>query len=332
MTQAAAGASPPPAHDVLEQAAHWYARLRDGKAGEVDRAAWQAWLEAKAEHQTAWRYVEDISRGFEPLRGTPDPRQTARALGAATDRLHARRRALTSVALLAGGGLLGWLGWRRGALPVGLMALGADYRTGTGEQRDLALSDGSRLWLNTASAVNVRFNGSERTIVLVEGEVFIATAKDAARPFFVQTPQGRMQALGTRFNVRLDDGQIRLAVYEGAVEIRAASGNATRVIPAGRQVRFNGDGIAAPEAADAAREAWTQGALVADNIPLREVIAELRRYRHGHLGVADDVAGLKVYGNFPIQDTNRVLGMLASALPIRIAQPLPWWVSVEARR
>ena len=62
------------------------------------------------------------------------------------------------------------------------------------------------------------------------------------------------------------------------------------------------------------------------------MIRELRRYRRGHLGVADEVAGLTVYGNFPVHDTDRVLRMLASALPIRIEQPLPWWTRVEARR
>ncbi|WP_102299652.1 FecR domain-containing protein [Janthinobacterium sp. AD80] len=33
----------------------------------------------------------------------------------------------------------------------------ADYRTATGERRDVALADGSVLSLNTGSAVNVRF-------------------------------------------------------------------------------------------------------------------------------------------------------------------------------
>ena len=88
----------------------------------------------------------------------------------------------------------------------------------------------------------------------------------------------------------------------------------------------------ASEAAEIAREAWTQGTLAADNIVLREVIHELRRYRKGHLSVADEIAELKVYGNFPIQDTDRVLRMLASALPIRIEQPLPWWTSIEAQK
>ncbi|MFT3820448.1 MAG: FecR domain-containing protein [Rubrivivax sp.] len=332
MTQAVMGAAAPPSHAVLEQAARWYALLRDGKAGLQDQADWKAWLRADEAHRTAWRYVEDIRRDFEPLRGKPDARLATDALNTATERMHSRRRLLAGAAVVSSGSLLGWLGWRQDLLPAGLMAWGADHRTATGEQREITLADGSRVWLNTASAVNVKFDARERVIVLVEGEAFIATSKNSARPFIVETAQGRMRALGTRFNVRRDAALTRLAVYDGAVEIRTADGSATRIVPAGQQAYFGADRIAASEAADQAREAWAQGALVADNISLRQVVEELRRYRRGHLGVADDVAGLTVYGNFPIHDTDRVLRMLASALPIRIEQPMPWWTSIEARR
>jgi transmembrane sensor len=239
---------------------------------------------------------------------------------------------LAGVAAVAGGASLAWLSWREALLPASVMAWGADHRTGIGERREIALADGSRVWLNTASAVNVSIHATERIVVLVEGEVFIATAADASRPFFVQTEHGRMQALGTRFNVRLDGDRTLLAVYEGAVEIRAAAGGATRVLAAGQQASFNATRISAPGTADPAREAWTQGALIADSISLRQVVDELRRYRRGHLGVADEVADLTVYGSFPVQEPERVLRMLASALPIRIEQPLPWWTSIEARR
>lgn len=338
MTRAGCGATTPdePSHAALEQAAGWYACLRDGRAGLQEQAAWREWLQAKEEHKAAWRYVEEISRGFEPLRGIPEPRLTADALGVAGnrlhDRVHPRRRVLASAALLAGGGLLGWLSWREAMLSPGILAWAADQCTGTGEQRDITLGDGTQLWLNTASGIDLRFNAQERRVVLLTGEIFIDTAKDSTRPFLVDTPHGRMRALGTRFNVRLEAADTRLAVFDGAVEIRTSASGASRVIPAGQQVRFHTGGIAASAAADMAREAWTQGTLVADNISLREVLAELRRYRKGHLGIADEIADLKVYGSFPIHDPDRVLRMLASALPIRIEQPLPWWTRIEARR
>ena len=322
-----------PSHAVLEQAAEWFARLRDGRAGGAERAAWQAWLHAAEEHRAAWRYVEDISRGFAPLQEAPGRRDAADALATAAGRLRARRRILTGVAALAGTGLAGWLGWRQALLPAGLLAWAADVRTGTGEQRDVTLADGSRLWLNTASAVNLRLGAQERRVRLVAGEVFVETAQGGgdARPFLVETAHGRMRALGTRFNVRLDGGQTHLAVYEGAVEIRTGGSGTASVVAAGQQARFDAGRIAPAEAADAAREAWAQGTLVADDIPLREVVQELRRYRSGHIGVADSVADLRVYGNFPIHDTDRVLRMLAAALPVRIEQRFAWWVNIEAQ-
>lgn len=211
------------------------------------------------------------------------------------------------------------------------MAWAADYRTGIGEQREIILADGTRLWLNTASAIDVHFNASERRIKLITGELFIDTAKDARRPFQVDTAQGQLRTLGTRFNVRQEEGETWLSVYQDVVEIRTSANGATRIIPSGQQTRFTEDRIAAGDAADLTREAWTQGTLIADNIALREVVQELRRYRKGHIGTADDVADLKVYGNFPIRDTDRILRMLASALPICIEQPLPWWIRVEAK-
>lgn len=323
--------APPPSQAVLLEAAHWYASLRDGKAGPEERARWQAWLHSDDAHQAAWRQVQDISGEFEMLGGRPDARLAADAMGMATGRMRSRRRTLAGLTTAAALTTAGWLGWRQALLPAGIMAWGADHRTGTGEQREIVLADGSHVWLNTGSAIDVCFDARERVIALVEGEIFIATAHDAERPFRVRTEHGRMQALGTRYNVRREGDRTMLAVYEGAVEIRAEGGS-VRVLAAGQQARFDAHEISDIERADEARSAWTDGVLVAENITLRQLLQELQRYRRGHLGVADEVAHLRVYGNFPANDPDRVLRMLASALPIRIEQPLPWWISVEARR
>jgi len=319
-----------PAHADLQQAAEWYACLRDGKASLREREAWQTWLAAAEAHAMAWQYVQDISNAFEPARSLPNPRETARHLNAASDRIRSRRRALAGLGLFAGGGLAAALGWHQAWLPAEVMALGADHRTATGEQRQLTLADGTQLWLNTASAVDIRFDVHERRIVVLSGEIFVATARDA-RPLRVQTPQGEMRALGTRFNVHLQRSATRLAVYAGAVEIRLAATGRTLVVPAGRQTSFTPEDAEPLQTAGLDGEAWTQGTLVAENLPLGQMVEQLRRHRRGHLAVADAVAGLIVYGNFPLHDTDTALHMLASALPVRIAQPLPWWTSIEAR-
>ena len=318
-----------PSHAVLVQAAEWFACLRDGRASAGDRAAWQTWLDAADEHAVAWQQVHGISRAFETVQAMPDPRGAADRLAAVQARLQRRRLLLGGAGLTVAGASLGW---HQAWWPVGLMALAADERTATGEQRELVLADGSRLWLNTASAVNLRFDAAVRRVRLVAGEVFIETAADPARAFEVDTPRGRLRALGTRFNVRFDAGRVHLAVYEGAVEVRPASGGEATIVPAGRQVSVTDTGIEAPTPVDMAREAWIQGTLAADNISLGEVISELRRYRRGRLVVTDEVAHLSVYGNFPLHDPDRVLRMLASALPIRVVQPMPGWTRIERAR
>lgn len=319
-----------PSHAVLEQAAQWYALLHSAGITDGDRARWRQWLAADAAHQSAWRHVEDISAGFAPLQD--GGRLAADALLQADTRLRQRRRALLSVAALAGTGLVGTALWRQGWLPQPLLAWQADHRNDTGQQREIAMSDGTRIWLNTASAINLRYTAAERRIALVAGEVFIATAHDAtARPFLVTTGQGSLRALGTRFNVREQAGRTHLAVYEGAVEIRTAATDHHATIHANQQARFTVDAIATPEAADPARQAWTRGVLLANDLTLREFAHELARYRPGRIGVADEAAELKVYGSFPTQDTDRALTMLADALPVRISQPLPWWVRIERR-
>lgn len=325
------GAVPEPSNATLEQAAQWYALLCSRQVTERDKNRWREWLGAAAEHRLAWRYGEDISGGFAPLLETPDPRLTADKLLRANRRFRQRRRALACVAGMAGAGALGWLAWRQELLPGRVLAWSADYRSGTGEQRDVVLADGTRIWLNTASAFNVDYTHAQRRIALVGGEIFIATAADANRPFVVDTSQGRLRALGTRFNVRQDDGQTWMAVYEGAVEIRAADTDATAVIDAGHQASFTREIVSPAIQADTACEAWTRGVLLAHDLTLREFVRELRRYRKGHIGLADEIADLRVYGNFPAQDTDRVLTMLTAALPVRIHQTLPWWVSIEPR-
>jgi transmembrane sensor len=130
--------------------------------------------------------------------------------------------------------------------------------------------------------------------------------------------------------VRLDGPQTLLAVYHGAVEARAQTGVSV-IVPAGQQTRLGDDGPTALEPADPAREAWTRGLLVAQNIPLAELVQELRRHYPGHLSLAPEAASLRVFGSYPANDPERTLAMLESVISIRVRRPLPWWISVDGR-
>jgi len=318
-----------PGHAVLQQAAEWFALLQSGEATPADRAAWQAWHDSAEAHRIAWTRVDRVGQLFQPIQKTPDPRGAVGAYRSATIAV-GRRRLILGLAALAGAGLAGSVAWRPSLLPGLFLAWTADHRTTTGEVREVLLGDGTRVWLGTASAFDEDFTPALRRLQLVVGEILISTAADADRPFVVDTPQGRLRALGTRFTVRLEDGDTRIAVYDGAVQAQAADGT-SMVIHAGWRARLTPQGLSPAEPVSPASEASTRGLYIAENDPLDVVLRELGRYRTGYLSVSPEVANLPVFGSYPMTDPDRALAMLESVMPIRVSRPMPWWIRVGPR-
>jgi len=310
---------------VLDEAAEWLMRLHDSHATPADRQACERWQRADPAHAQAWARAELL---MNKLGGLP----SALAMPALGRPAHAgRRAAVGKLAALLAAVPAGWLAWQ----VADAQGWTAAHRTATGERRDLTLADGTRVTLNTASALDVRFDADQRLLLLHAGEILVATAPDTAaahRPFRVATRQGLMQALGTRFTVRQDAGRTRLAVIEGAVRIRPATGSAPPVIRAGQQTVFTQRDVAPAAALDLAESAWTRGMLLADRMRLADFVAEVARYRPGLLVCDAAVAELRVSGAFPIDDTDRVLRMLVSTYAVEAVTRLRRrWVTLVAR-
>lgn len=305
---------------VLRAAAQWLVRLHSGRADARDHAACQDWRAADPAHELAWQRAELLSRKFGAVpRGLGAPVLVRQA------RPH-RRAALRTLALLATTAPAAWLGWRQ--LPWQRWT--ADHQTAAGERRELTLPDGSRVLLDTASAIDLRFDPAERLLRLREGAIAVITAPDAqspARPFLVETPLARLRALGTRFTVRQQQADWLVAVTEGAVEARLRD-DAALVIPAGQQSLLTPQGAGPLQPLSPASQDWVQGVLVADGMRLADVCAELARYRPGLLQCAPEVAELRVSGAFQLRDTDYVLAMLASTLPVRVLMHTRYWVRV----
>lgn len=314
-----------PGHHVLADAAEWFALLRSGEASEADVQRWRSWLEASPEHHRGWQMVERVEQQFHAACGD-DPDHAEATLARTRENRIDRRGMIKGMALLFGIGGIGWAGWGASPLPTVVAAWGASHRTGTGEIRELALPDGSRLWLNTNTAINTAFTAESRRIDLINGEILLATAADD-RPLVVATAHGQVRPLGTRFTVRGGDGSTLVAVYQGKVAI--TSGGGTLTVPAGQQARFAGTAIQPPEAADPAREAWHKGVLIADDIRLADLLDELSRYQHGYINVAPEVAGLRVFGGYPLTRPAHTLSLLEKVLPIQVSRPLPWWTEIR---
>lgn len=298
---------------LLDEAAEWLVALHAGAISTETRQAWMAWRARSPAHEHAWQRAERLMARLGDM--------PAALAMPALDRPRARRAALAKLAALLAVAPAAWGAWRWSDAE----GWTADYRSATGERRDIRLDDGTRLTLNTGSAVDIRYDASQRTVLLRAGEIHIETAGDA-RPFEVRTRDGVLRALGTRFNVRQQDDHTRLAVQEGAV--RVTTSQDLRVVQAGEQADVSARGIdAAP--LDPAATAWTQGMLLADGQALGDVVAELARYRRGVVRCDPAVARLRVSGTFPLADTDRALAMLAATYPVAIASRLGgYWILV----
>ncbi|ALM85788.1 FecR domain-containing protein [Bordetella sp. N] len=312
----------PPAA-LLEEAAEWVMRLRFDTPQSHDREAFAAWLARSAAHAQAWARAEKVLGTFDTLPagiGSQVLRPAAKGVN--------RRAVLRAGAGLALGLPLAWLAWRERPWQVWL----ADAATGIGERRRETLPDGTQLVLNTASAVDIAYSASERRVILRKGEILVTTGADADapayRPFFVDTPAGTVQALGTRFGVRCqEDGAVDVTVFEHAVLVQPAHGAALR-LEAGQQTRFDAAGARTPRAAEEGADLWTQGMLLARDMRLADVLAELGRYRPGFLRCDPAIANMRVSGAVSVADTDAALAALAQTFSLRIQRISRYWVSV----
>ena len=312
--------------DVQQQAAEWLTVLMSDEASEAEHAAWQRWRGADPEHERAWQHIDAVSRRFNGLHRSAAAQALA---GTQQQAVNGKRRQLLAwLGVAAGGGMLA----AQTGTWDGVRALRADYRTATGERREVVLDDGSVLSLNTGSAVNVRFDDKRRLIELLAGEILVSSGHGAgsAAPLVVATREGLVRALGTRFVVRQQDGVSTVEVFESAVEIRPRdSAGAPLLLAAGRGVAFSRHAPDAPHAIDAYADAWSRGQLIVDDVTLGDFLADLARYRPGVIDCAPAVAQLRLSGVFPLADTQRILNMLPNSLPVQVRSRTRYWVTVE---
>ncbi|WP_454690646.1 FecR domain-containing protein [Achromobacter aloeverae] len=318
----------PLSQSVVDAAIDWAVKIRCGTPTPETRAAFDAWLARDAAHPMAWERVQSMVGAMASVRG-PLVMDTLRSAQDQRARHRVQRRAaLRKIGAL---GILAptvfWLG--REHLPW--QRLLADRSTRLGERRHVRLADGSQVDLNSDTAISFEQTAQRRLLTLRRGEIYVQTGHDAALtrglPFFVQTPQGLVQALGTRFTVRLDEDASRLSVTEGAVRMAPAAG-AARVLEAGQSgwLTRTQAGLSSRPAMDPS--AWTDGVISGRDMRLGDVLAEIARYRSGRVVCDPAIAGRLVSGTFHIEDTDALLRFLARTQSLVVTYRTALWVHV----
>ncbi|BBL34137.1 protein FecR [Nitrosomonas stercoris] len=321
--------------DIIEAAINWSIKLDYNDPTPETRQSFEQWLHADPLHKLAWQRVHSLddfrndcknlpSRlAFDTLQEVDSKRQSRKQ----NRRNAIKLLSLASITFVTGWGVREHTPWQR---------LLADASTATGEQRAWHLADGTVVMLNTDSAVSFDLTDAQRLIVLQRGEVHITTGSDREiaaqtgrkRPFRVRTPFGELQALGTRFVVRLNEQHARISVQEGAVELHPAAGGLSAIVQAGESRRLTGSSILPAADRHFEEDSWVSGIIAGKNIRLADLVAELSRYRPGYITCDERVADLPISGIFHVKDTDKALRFLAQTQPISVTYRTRFWVLV----
>ncbi|HEY0218879.1 MAG TPA: FecR family protein [Afipia sp.] len=296
---------------LSDTALDWLVTLHSGRATDADRASFTEWRGLSKQHELAAREAEAIWQGV------------GIAGGATRDVERKAAQAKLTRRAVIGGGAVAMAGLAIGGSGILDPFLFADHTTGVGEQRTVTLTDGSTVGLNARTALSVDFNDKERNLKLFQGEAIFTVAHDAARPFIVQARGGRTLATGTVFNIDMRPDEVAVTVVEGAVQVTMDAVPVGAVNAKGDQrVRYGRGQVSATEAINSDVEtAWRRGKLIFNRRPLRDVVAEIKRYRSGQIVIASaDLRALEVTGVFELADPEAILRTIEETLPVRVTQ------------
>src|SRR5581483_6194379 len=229
--------------EIEEEAAAWIWRMEEASQ-EEDRQAFEAWLRQDPRHRRA---VEELTKVWDSLDGLAGTPRVAALPPHSSEAIHGGQRrwwwAAAAVLVVA----LGTVAWLQRGNETQTLA------TAVGQHRNVALSDGTMVTLNTNTILETDFGRHSREIHLRKGEAHFEVAPDRSRPFLVHAGDAVVQAIGTGFEVRLrSDRHVDVLVNEGRVEVRtdapslaqnASAGSATplsvvtvRALSAGQQL------------------------------------------------------------------------------------------------
>jgi transmembrane sensor len=329
----------------------WDARLRAPDCTDEDRERFATWRDADPGHREAFERLQTIVATLRHDRGRAD----VRALRDEALRAVQRRSRRVWAAAVAASFLVGAIGvllwntstreWLRepAADLVARLSGVETYSTGTGQRSTFVLEDGSSVELNSQSRIDVRFSKSQRHVELAQGQALFSVAKNRSRPFVVDAANRHIVAVGTQFDVRLDERSLQVTLVEGKVRVEADRAEASTVakgdeieLTSGRQLiatlpapaRANGGGRGSVAGStephvlvrdiDVAKvTAWRDGRIFLDDVSLEDAIREMNKHSAVQIRLeAAALADLHVNGMFKAGGQQSFVTALEAYFPI----------------
>jgi transmembrane sensor len=332
--------------DVNAQAAYWFALLRSDVVEKSQKRAFDIWYKAAPAHAKVY---DRLCRNWIAAEALAQDDDIIALRDAA---LLPRARSISERPLLAISGLAASL-----IVALGLSLFLAEPRvpapstvalaenaeqeasalmpivlsTEVGERSTIQLSDGSSVELNTDTEVEVRYTDSRRNLILVRGQALFKVAKNPDRPFMVYAGGRVITALGTEFEVRMNQSDVAVTLVEGRITVTNVNLDEARDEPAdvdsvelvAGQVYDSARGVLSDVSEDALERAlsWRQGRLDFQNETLADVVIEINRYSRRKLVLSDPSIGeLYISGSFKAGSVENFATAMTALYPLTLEE------------
>ncbi|MDC7684614.1 FecR domain-containing protein [Asticcacaulis sp. BYS171W] len=304
--------------DIEGEAADWVIRSQSGAISESEIVALTDWMDRSPRHAEAYRRVSLLWSG---LNSSPDgvTEPAAEPVPMPRPEYGFQHPLLKPAYMAAFGGGVATLMAAVLAFNAGVFAPVTVYETPKGEREEVVLADGTHLTLNTDTRISVKLTDRQRHVTLEKGEIAVNVVHDEAHPFVIRTGKVTLTDIGTEFNVSRLDGEVRVAVREGEVELASSATPAKRLLPGDYGVHTEATGRNVFTRTDPQEAfAWTTAHAIYRDQPLSVVVKDLNRYFHKPI-IVDDAAGqLRLSTIMTLDSQDAVAGRLTEFLPVKV--------------
>lgn len=306
-----------------EEALSWFVKMNSGDVSVEDEEAHRSWLKTSEANRSEYAKLGAV---WSNLDDVADPRNNygPSNLEVIETNQISRRRFISVGAIAASLAVI---------TTVALVSEFSteQYSTSIGEQRNITLVDGSQIMMDAGTTLELKFTHNERRLHLLRGRAFFDVAKDKGRAFTVEANGGTATALGTRFTVHHWDEDVTVSVEEGTVAVFAPNSQNANVTMR-QKVSYRENNLSAVRDYDEGTEAaWRNGKLLFEDQPLRQVVADLNRYRPGIIYIIDPALNkLRVSGLFEVNNVESALDAIRYSLPVQIKQFTPYVVLLSS--
>lgn len=315
---------------LLEQASEWLVKMTSDTCTEQDQLAFKQWQQQSPQHQAAAQRIQTMIDRLQQLQQPQDHSVTRTIIeNALTEQPKFKFKPDMPILILACCSIFvilmaGYL------LPLNYWT--AENTNKYNSWRNETLIDQSEIRISGHSAYNLHFDQKQRVVELLQGNILVDVAKDAKRPFIIQTENGSIKALGTKFMVHKTDRYTILTMLESKVEVKTKSN--TAIVVAGQQAVIDqlGSIVLKPISTRIMETAWYKHSLAVEEMPLDQVLEILDSYQQGKLYYnKDQIKQLKVTAILPLNEENKAFYLLQDSLPIRVSHPIPYVVTISKK-